>query len=165
MPAKIAKLKPLFKKVQTRITSQKMKFSTKDFFNKCDQIRSFLRIWSHLLRKSFMENFIFCTVNPKHYRPISVLAFVSNVLQRVIDGQTMRFLDKHKVLYKFQTGFRKNHSTDIYLSYLTNKISNGFDSALPTGMVSIELQKTFDIKDHNILMQKMLSLGFANEAI
>ena len=26
----------------------------------CDQIRSFLRIWSHLLRKSLMENFIFC---------------------------------------------------------------------------------------------------------
>ena len=36
-----------------------MKFSIKDFFSKCDQIRSFLRIWSHLLKKSFMENFIF----------------------------------------------------------------------------------------------------------
>ena len=29
---------------------------------KCDQIRSFLRIWSHLLKKSLMENFIFCAV-------------------------------------------------------------------------------------------------------
>ena len=29
-----------------------MKFSIKDFFSKCDQIRSFLRIWSHLLKKS-----------------------------------------------------------------------------------------------------------------
>ena len=27
-----------------------------DFFSKCDQIRSFLRIWSHLLKKSLMEN-------------------------------------------------------------------------------------------------------------
>ena len=41
---------------------QKMKFLIKDFFNKCDQIRSFLRIWSHLLKKSLMENFIFCPV-------------------------------------------------------------------------------------------------------
>ena len=32
-----------------------MKFSIKDFFSKCDQIR----IWSHLLKKSLMENFIF----------------------------------------------------------------------------------------------------------
>ena len=40
-----------------------MKFSIKDFFCKCDQIRNFLRIWSHLLKKSLMENFMFCTVN------------------------------------------------------------------------------------------------------
>ena len=39
-----------------------MKFSIKDFFSKCDQIRSFLRIWSHLLKKPLMENFIFCAV-------------------------------------------------------------------------------------------------------
>ena len=39
-----------------------MKFSNKDFFSKCDQIRSFLWIWSHLLKKSLMENFIFCAV-------------------------------------------------------------------------------------------------------
>ena len=39
-----------------------MKFSIKDFFSKCNQIRSFLRIWSHLLKKSLMENFIFYAV-------------------------------------------------------------------------------------------------------
>ena len=42
--------------------AQKMKFSIKDLFSKCDQIRSFLRIWSHLLKKSLMENFNFCAV-------------------------------------------------------------------------------------------------------
>ena len=34
----------------------------KDFFSKCDQIRNFLQIWSHLLKKALMENFIFCAV-------------------------------------------------------------------------------------------------------
>ena len=42
--------------------AQKMDFSIKVFFSKCDQIGSFLRIWSHSLKKSFMENFIFCAV-------------------------------------------------------------------------------------------------------
>ena len=37
-----------------------MKFSIKDFSSKCDQIRSFLQIWSHLLEKSLMGNFTFC---------------------------------------------------------------------------------------------------------
>ena len=40
------------------LIAQKMKFSIKDIFSKCDQIRRKLRIWSHLLKKSFMENFI-----------------------------------------------------------------------------------------------------------
>ena len=34
----------------------------KDSFSKRVEIRSFLRIWSDLLKKSFMENFIFCAV-------------------------------------------------------------------------------------------------------
>ena len=46
----------------TTLTAQNMKFSSKDFWSKCDQIRSFLRIWSHLLQKSLMENFIFYAV-------------------------------------------------------------------------------------------------------
>ena len=44
------------------ITAQKMMFSIKNFFIKCDQIHSFLRIWSYLLRKSLIKNFIFCAV-------------------------------------------------------------------------------------------------------
>ena len=40
-------------------TAQK-KFSIKYFFSKWDQIHSFLRIWSHLLKKSFMKSFTFC---------------------------------------------------------------------------------------------------------
>ena len=43
-------------------TARNMKFSIKDFFSKCGQIRSLLRIWSHLLKKSLMENYIFCAV-------------------------------------------------------------------------------------------------------
>ena len=43
-------------------TAQKMEFSMKDFFSKCDQIRRILRILSHLLKKIIMENFIFCAV-------------------------------------------------------------------------------------------------------
>ena len=40
-------------------TAQKMKFPIKGFFSKCDQIRRKLQIWSHLLNKFLMENFVF----------------------------------------------------------------------------------------------------------
>ena len=39
-----------------------MKFPIKDFFSKGDQIRKKLRIWSHLLKISLMENVIFWAV-------------------------------------------------------------------------------------------------------
>ena len=47
------------------ITAQKMKFSITDILSKRDQIRKELRICSHVLKKSLMENFIFCAVNNK----------------------------------------------------------------------------------------------------
>ena len=40
-----------------------MKFSIKVFVSKCDHIRRKLRIWSHLLKKSLMENINFCAVS------------------------------------------------------------------------------------------------------
>ena len=40
-------------------TLQKMKFSVKGFFSKCDQIRSFLWILSQILKKSYMKTLFF----------------------------------------------------------------------------------------------------------
>ena len=44
--------------VKFSLPEQKMKFSIRDFFSKCDQIRNFLRIWSHLLKKYLMEKLL-----------------------------------------------------------------------------------------------------------
>ena len=41
--------------------AQKVKFSIKDFFSKCDQIRWKLQIWSQLLKKPLMKNFFLCS--------------------------------------------------------------------------------------------------------
>ena len=52
----ISKLRKVF---ANNYAAQKLKFSIKDFFSKCDQISGKPRIWSLLLKKSLMENFIF----------------------------------------------------------------------------------------------------------
>ena len=36
-------------------TARKLTFSINGFFSKCDQIRRFLQIWSHLPKKCLME--------------------------------------------------------------------------------------------------------------
>ena len=54
-------------------STKKKRFSIKDFFSKYDQIRRKLRIWSHLLKKSLMKNFIFlCGDNVSQHLNISI---------------------------------------------------------------------------------------------
>ena len=52
-------------------TAQKMKFSIKDYFSKCDQILRNLRKWSHLLTKSLMQKLIFCAVYSQQKNEVS----------------------------------------------------------------------------------------------
>ena len=77
----------------------------------------------------------------------------------------MEYLTDNKILYRYQSGFRKNHSTDTCLSYLTDKILTGFDSGLLTGMILIDLQKAFDTINHDILLKKMSLAGFSCQSI
>ena len=66
MQVNVSKIKQFWLELQ-QYTAQKMKFSIKDFLSKYEQIRIFLQIWSHLLERSFMENFIFCVVITAYY--------------------------------------------------------------------------------------------------
>ena len=63
-----------------------------------------------------------CKTDPQNYRPISLLPIISKIIEKVVHDQTNRFLTNNKILYKFQSGFRSNHSTNECLSYLNDKI-------------------------------------------
>ena len=98
--------------------------------------------------------------DPKSYRPVSLLPLVSKVIEKVIHNQTEIFLNKNKILYKYQSGFRKSFSTNSCLTLLTDKINKGFESGKYTGLILIDLQKAFDTIDHEILLKKWDALDF-----
>ena len=102
---------------------------------------------------------------PKNYRPISLLPLISKLIEKVIHSQTQNFLDTNMILYSYQSGFRKHYSTDICLSYLTDKVRTGFEKGLLTGMVLIDIQRAFDTIDLGILLYKMNCLGFSNSTV
>ena len=102
-------------------------------------------------------------IDRKNFRSISLLTLISKIIVRIIHDQTMNFLSD--VLYKSQSDSRKFHSTDSCFSYLHDKITNGFDSGLLTGMVFIDLQKVLDTTDHSILIKKMPFLHFTDDTI
>ena len=106
-----------------------------------------------------------CNLSIKNYRPISLLPLVSKIIEKIIHEQVDGFLRNHNIIYKYQSGFRTNHSTNSCLSYLSNKIQNGIEEGKFTGMILIDLQKAFDTIDHEILLLKMKYLGFAESTI
>ena len=103
--------------------------------------------------------------DPKNYRPVSLLPLVSKVIETFIHNQTEIFLNKNKILYKYQSGFRKSFSTNSCLTLLTDKINKGFESGKYTGLILIDLQKAFDTIDHEILLKKMGCIGFSEKVI
>ena len=100
-------------------TAQKMKFSIKDFFSKCDQIRSKLRIWSHLPKKCLMENFTFCLMEN----------FTIRLFYRSSHGDVtfkICYLIKHKWIFTFPDNlaiFRYCHHT---LTFFVNLYQHSF---------------------------------------
>ena len=88
------------KMVRQTFTAQKMKFSIKDFFRKCAQIRSFLRIWSHLLKKSVIENFAFCAVFAIFYVKGLRQCWNSRISKYLKDFQSIQIFWKKSILWR-----------------------------------------------------------------
>ena len=87
-----------------KVTTQKMKFSIKDFFSKCVQIHRKMRLWSHLLNKSLMENFIFCAMSLIS----SYINYLNNILYKYSkSNEHLVFMGDFNVTMddKFMMGF------------------------------------------------------------
>ena len=94
-----------------------------------------------------------------------MLPLISKILENTICDQTNAFLKGSNLLYSYQSGFRTNHSTNLCLSFLTDKILKGFDEGLSTGMILIDFQETFDTINHKSIFKKLKSMGFSEGCI
>ena len=103
--------------------------------------------------------------DPSNYRSVSLLPLISKILERIIHDQTNAFLKGNNLLYNYQSGFRTDHSTNLCLSFSTDKILKSFDEGLLTGMTLIDLQKAFDTINHEILFKKLKAMGFSERCI
>ena len=95
----------------------------------------------------------------ENYRPISALPVLSKVLERVVHTQTSAYLDHLGLLYKYQYGFRRGHSTVQAVCHLNNSVLDAMDGGKVTGMLFLDISKAFDSIDHKILLGKFEHLG------
>ena len=103
-------------------------------------------------------------MDPFNYRPTSLLPLISKIFEKIVHDQMIDCLTKY-ILCKYQSGFRRKHPTNLFLSYLNGKILKGFDNGIFTGMILIDIQKAFDTMDDNILLQKLKAIGFCVDTV
>ena len=59
-----------------------------------------------------VEKAYYARTSLKKDMAISLIRLISKLTEKVIHDQTQQYLSDHKILYKCQSGFRTNHSTD-----------------------------------------------------
>ena len=94
-------------------------------------------------------------MEPKDYRPISLLPIISKVLEKIIAAQLTSHLESNHLLSTTQHGFRPQLSTESVLLTLTNTLFDTMDNKNISLLTLCDLSKAFDSVNHDILMNKM----------
>ena len=99
-----------------------------------------------------------------NYRPISILPILSKILEKTVFHQLHSYLSENSLLSQYQSGFRANHSTQLAITFLTDKIRGHMDKGLLTGAVFIDLKKAFNTVLHDGLLNKLFRYGIQDHA-
>ena len=74
-------------------------------------------------------------------------------------NRVYKFLEDHNCIYNLQFGFRKKHSTNHALIEITENIRKALDNNKLACGIFIDLQKSFDTVNHDILIDKLNYYG------
>ena len=103
--------------------------------------------------------------NPDNYRPISILPVLSKIIEKAVCVQLQAYLQENCLLSPFQSGFRKNHSTQAAVTYFCDNIYRSMDSGKLTGALFIDLRKAFDTVSHERLISKLSRYGIRDQEL
>ena len=103
-----------------------------------------------LLKKPTLDS-----IDLKNYRPISNLSFLSKLVERIIANRLLTHLSSHDLLAKFQSAYRKFHSSETALVYVQNDILVALEAGYSTALLLLDLSAAFDTIDHNILIHRL----------
>ena len=105
-----------------------------------------------LLKKPTLDPLVY-----KNYRPVSNLAFISKVLEKVIAGQLLNHLNQNSYLDKYQSAYRPGFSTETALLKVINDSLISLNSGNLVLLILLDLSAAFDTINHKLLLDKLQS--------
>ncbi|KXJ05275.1 RNA-directed DNA polymerase from mobile element jockey [Exaiptasia diaphana] len=97
--------------------------------------------------------------DPANYRPISTLPVLAQIFKKLIQRQLTSYIEKYEIMFEYQFGFRKGHSTAHAINEITDSLKKNIDNNLYTCGVFLDLAKAFETVNHKILLKKLELYG------
>ena len=88
----------------------------------------------------------------KNYRPVSNLSFISKLIERIVAARLSHHMIANGLYEKFQSAYRKLHSTESALLRVQNDIQQAVDNDGAAVLILLDLSAAFDTIDHAKLL-------------
>ena len=89
----------------------------------------------------------------KNYRPVSNLAFLGKLVERVVQRRLEDHLTRNNLHIPQQSGYKKGFSTETLLIRIVNDLLIASDEGKGTVLMLLDLSAAFDTVDHNVLLR------------
>jgi hypothetical protein len=94
-----------------------------------------------------------------NYRPIAILSVFAKLLERVMYNRLLSFFHKNGVFSEAQNGFRKGKCIKTAVQSFLEHIQEALDKRRLTIGIFIDLSKAYDVLNHELLLEQLLSYG------
>ncbi|XP_045471735.1 uncharacterized protein LOC123678645 [Harmonia axyridis] len=99
----------------------------------------------------------------ENYRPISILSNFAKVYEEVLYSSIYHHIKQR--LSSAQHGFVRGRSTVTNLATISQVIAESLDDGGQVDVIYTDFSRAFDTVDHNLLLNKLASLGFAPDFV
>ena len=97
--------------------------------------------------------------HPDHFRPISLIANLSKLFEKIVQKQLVKYLKTNDILSSRQSGFRDGHSCETLLVKVTEEWKRAMDKSKVIAAAFLDFKKAFDSVCHNKLLAVLHEIG------